>query len=361
MNDKEINTIMGNIQNNLLTFIEKEDDTEENFQDLNKLFDENQITENHYLFNSLLHLITNIGNNSYRCSNFFDKLFKIILLLKTPIKQSFSNSQIFNIFQSNKRLLLFLIEEEMLTIDGYILKRILKDESMKLRYSQYFIPEIGHLIKTRNKNKKEINDEFYIKRRIGENDDYICQLIRKDSIKEFLIYINKNNYSINNKINTSCFETNQLLIEKQVNLIEYAAFFGSIQIFKYLHLNGIDITPSLMSFAIHGKNIEIIHLIEERFTKDISYYDCFKESIKCHHNDFANYFMNNYLDYGKIEKSFDIFINCLKYHNFVFLNTFFISQSSLYYLCIYDYPYFISSLLKGNFIDMNHVRILNIF
>ena len=31
---------------------------------------------------------------------------------------------------------------------------------------------------------------FIEKRRIGENDSYICQLIRQDSIKEFVFYVN---------------------------------------------------------------------------------------------------------------------------------------------------------------------------
>ena len=65
---------------------------------------------------------------------------------------------------------------------------------------------------------------------------------------------------------------------KKVTLIEYAAFF-----------------------AVHGQNAEIIHIIENKVIepqlekKESIYKSCFNESIKCNHNDIANYFFNNYL------------------------------------------------------------------
>ena len=64
-----------------------------------------------------------------------------------------------------------------------------------------------------------------------------CSLIQKDLIEEFTIYMNKNGYSINSTINLSIYETNNLLLKQfGITLIEYAAFFGSIQIFDYLFL-----------------------------------------------------------------------------------------------------------------------------
>ena len=66
----------------------------------------------------------------------------------------------------------------------------------------------------------------------------------------------------------SIFETNSFLLEREeTSLIEYAAFFGSIQIVKYLDLNGVDLSDSLMLFAIHGKNVELNNFLEEKETK----------------------------------------------------------------------------------------------
>ena len=98
--------------------------------------------------------------------------------------------------------------------------------------------------------------------------------------------------------NISIFETNPFLIKRKASLIEYAAFFGSIQIFKYLQLNNVELTPSLWLYAIHCNNPEIIHLLEENHVipEDKSYFECYKESIKCHHNNIANYIKDNLID-----------------------------------------------------------------
>lgn len=50
---------------------------------------------------------------------------------------------------------------------------------------------------------------------------------------------------------SSIFEANSYLIEKKTQtLIEYAAFFGSIQIIKYLHFNNVELDPSLWIYVI---------------------------------------------------------------------------------------------------------------
>ena len=141
---------------------------------------------------------------------------------------------------------------------------------------------------------------FFENREKGENDSYICKLIREDSIDEFIEYVNKSNISLESTINQSIYETNAFLIQKQneyiilrfnqsnsnssITLMEYAAFFGSIQIFQYLKINGVEMNQELWLYSIHGKNAEIIHLIEERHIEptiaDVnSYKECFIESI----------------------------------------------------------------------------------
>ena len=71
------------------------------------------------------------------------------------------------------------------------------------------------------------------KRKSGENDTYICQLIQKDDIDNFISYISQNDILLNSEITESIFETNRFLLKKKPSIIEYASFFGSIQIFKY--------------------------------------------------------------------------------------------------------------------------------
>ena len=63
-----------------------------------------------------------------------------------------------------------------------------------------------------------------------------------------------------NKISSSFYETNSFLLKKKtISLIEYSAFFGSIQIFQFLVFNNVDLNDDLWFYAIHGKNAEIIY------------------------------------------------------------------------------------------------------
>ena len=70
----------------------------------------------------------------------------------------------------------------------------------------------------------------------GENDSYRSSLIRQDLIDDFISHVSRTNISLTSKIEPSIFETNQFLIENKPTLIEYSAFYGSIQICKYLKI-----------------------------------------------------------------------------------------------------------------------------
>ena len=157
------------------------------------------------------------------------------------------------------------------------------------------------------KIKKELPTDFHENRKIGENDYEICKLIRKDLIEDFIVCVNKNCYSVDSTINPSIYETNNFLLKNEnTTLIEYAAFFGSIQIFNYLRNNGAEFDLWLWLYGVHGQNPEIINFLEENKTLPktdeeeeesvkMSFEGIFKESIKCHHIDVANYIQDNYL------------------------------------------------------------------
>lgn len=100
---------------------------------------------------------------------------------------------------------------------------------------------------------KELPEDFFEKRKKGENDGYLCELIRTNQVKEFCIFVNQNILSLDGYNKISIFETNPLLIQSQtVTLIKYASFFGSLDIIKYIKTN-----------AIHNGNAELIRYIED--------------------------------------------------------------------------------------------------
>ena len=377
---------MQKLQENLIQFLDLETDLPEDFNNLSQIFKESKICDDKHEFQSFLHLIVKISKNHHRGFCFFSKIDKILLYFKDRITQYFTNSEIFNIFKGNKRILLFFVENQMMKFDERIIITISRGKYKKAKYPQYFQPELQPFMNEKwfplyfllpsniKQLQRDITESFYELRKIGENDDKICEIIRTDSIDQFITYINKNNIPLDAEIIPSIFETNSFLAKKQVEkdqmkLIEYAAFFGSISIFNYLRLNSAKLTQSLWSFAIHGNNPEIIQLNEDNKIddRDSSYKLYYKESIKCHHNDVADYFLSNFLTNEKVSK-----ILGFKYYNFDFIdddeminfllkgenipstfNDFFVS------LCKYDYFVLVESILenKAIAIDDNSIYI----
>ena len=220
-----------------------------------------------------LRIIKNIGENHHRDQYFNEKMNQILLHYKEQIKQSISNDELFYIFENNKKIVLFLLKNGIIKMTESIYREMMyRIEPNGIRYWHFFIPEIENFnndkrikfckeeLLTENPNFFENYEE---KRQEGENDLYICSLIRQDSVEEFISLINRYNISNSSIIPPSIFETNSFLIEnKNTTLIEYSAFFGSIQIFQYLLLNNVELKPTLWLYAIHSKKGELIHFIE---------------------------------------------------------------------------------------------------
>ena len=50
-------------------------------------------------------------------------------------------------------------------------------------------------------------------------------------------------------------------------LIEYASFFGSIQIIQYLRYSNVQLMRSMWLYVIHSNNVELVHFLEENEIK----------------------------------------------------------------------------------------------
>ena len=362
---------MKTIQSVLLEFLEDESNAEENSENFFKLVSEYHQTEDKYKFKSILRLINAIANNHQRVPNFIFKVERILGQMKQDLQNYFSNSEIFEIFKDNKRILLFLIEEKLITIDKYIFSLITSYEFQSKNYAEYFFPEIKPFLtkenieKYQNENPKlrEISEEFYEKRKEGENDSYLCELIRKNQVKEFGVYVNRNNISLESYIEKSIFETNQLLLENINNkMIEYASFYGSIDIIRYMRFNGnVELTSNMWNYAVHSCNAELIRYLEDNHVSPImnNYERILEESIKCHHNEVSKYIIdylikeedlqddieNNYID--------NFYMYAVEFHNYCFFPTNMHYKCMFLCLCEFDYYTLVKLYLSEGNIDVN--------
>ena len=347
------------IYNNFISFVECENDIDIYYQILIDFLEIHAIQENREDMKLFLRLISKVAKNTFRKSNLFEKIEKIILHFENEIKQTFSNWEIFTIFKKQKRILLFLFEKRIINVDNAIAQYFLQKNDF------YFYHEIKFFIENKKKEiiesklakfEPDILNNYEEKRRVGENDSYICFLIRNDLIDEFITFVNQTNLTLSNSIKPSIFETNSFLLKKkEITLIEYAAFFGSIQIFQYLRLNNIELTSSLWLYSIHGRNGEIIHLLEESHVvpERKSYEKCLEESIKCHHNDIANYIQNNYINSNEEKFNENVLSYSLHYHNYEYFTNDMNNKFIFYYACQYDYLELVKLYINRDELNIN--------
>ena len=379
------------IQESLLEFLEEESNIEENYENFVKVISTHQIQEDKYELKSLIQMINKISENHQRIFNFIEKIERILILLKRSLNKYFTNSEKFELFKGNKRLLLFLIEEKIVTINENIFSLLTSKDNEVMKYIEYFSPEIKEILTDEfittyfnkhnkvkeeeilNKIVKEIGEEFYTKRKNGENNNILCELIREKKTKDFIAYVNLNHIPLESYIEESIFETNSFLIidennkstnNKKVTLIEYAAFFESNEIINYMKKNEVKPTPSMWLYAVHSKNAELIQELEDIrvLPPNLNYESVLKESIKSHHKDVTKYIIYNLIDEEELKdnienKYHNLYEYCFKYYNFCFLPENIKTKYLFFYSCEYDHFALVKLYLKQKNIDINTTNI----
>lgn len=333
-------TILKCIEEKLLEYIENDKD-DENFEKFKNAMINEKIIESEDSFKLILHLISSLSKYHLRTNNFYNKIYTILSTYSSIIR-SISNYEKFIIFQNDPVVLLYLFENKLLIPDQSIQTQM-KDKDyfvqrlvFHFKYQEYFLKEFHSNDPNMKKDYYDYfsNEEYTKMKRTGENSNYICKLIREDLLNEFIEYINKNNIDPNDSIKNDNFETNYYFIRRNYNItstmIEYAAFFGSSKIFKFLYFNKAIISNSIWKYVIHGNNYEIFHFVEEKIKidpKDIYY------ALLFHNYEMAEYFINNY-DVGEYINS--IQRQLMSNYNFKYLNAKYIMKYSKS-LCEFNY------------------------
>lgn len=95
----------------------------------------------------------------------------------------------------------------------------------------------------------------------------------------------------------------------------------------------VESAPSLWLYAIHSHNADLIHILEiknvEKPYKD--YLDIYIESIKCHHNEIAEYIENFYDLKDEAKKRVENISTMFKYHYYAFFPSKIESSDEFFY------------------------------
>lgn len=98
--------------------------------------------------------------------------------------------------------------------------------------------------------------------REGNNENQIAVLIRNDDLDNFIKFVSQNSkFNFNSKIPFSIYDREPIL--QDCTLIQYAAFYSSIKIFKYLLVQKAELKETIYNYAFVGGDLELIHLCED--------------------------------------------------------------------------------------------------
>ena len=171
MNSREYLEKMANIHQNLIEYVDNEDaaNAEDYFIKFKDFISTIKIQENKHEFKSFLYLLIKIVNNHHRIDSFINKIERILSLFKEDIKKNFSNFELFHIFKSNKRILLFLFEEKIMIFDESIAKRIIKGKYLDYKYPQYKFNQKLFNLKKKHGFQNIINWSLIFNKKLGNN------------------------------------------------------------------------------------------------------------------------------------------------------------------------------------------------
>ncbi|OHS94348.1 hypothetical protein TRFO_11210 [Tritrichomonas foetus] len=210
-------------------------------------------------------------------------------------------------------------------------------------------------------NEKEIYQimkESFPPRTVKKPDFRLITIIINDDLDSFQDLVSKEDLNIDSQIYLGKLDT---IFKKECFLIEYAAFYGSIKIVKYLILQGAKLPKKLMEYAVLGNNNEIIHIVEQKIQEKIDQ-TVLLEAIRYHQNELAHYLIENYDIHLNIDslissiKSFNIeffekSLNCITEND---INNIGINKKTCIYLaCKTGQLYILRFLEKIDGIDIN--------
>lgn len=361
--------IMKDLQQHILKYIEEAENEKHNFHNLIHFIDARNIRQNKHIIQALLHLLLKISNNHHRFQGFFHKISQIFIEFSNQIKQFYTNKQLFNTFKSNKQVLYILFGQNLLVPDQSIAAVFMTKKCIREKYPHYFYNNFSKFFK--NKFKREILDiireddpemdnlfpydpRFEENRIHGENPRRLCKLIRDDSLHEFKQYVDSNNLNLFMTIKQSVFETNPFLLSRETTLAEYASFYGSLKILKYLYENQVELTSSLWIYSVHSQNIDVIHFIEQKSfkVKEKVFIYAMLEAVRCLHKNVADYIMDNYIKYHNLHIEGQIALQSIKDFNYEFFPHIF-DFNHFFYLCKRGYFYLVQLILNKHSIELN--------
>ena len=101
------------LQEELITFLDNQNNEEENFTNLMNLIQDQQLQTDKHEMKIFLHIINQISNHHHRYFHFIEKIEKIIKTFQEKIQKEFTKYELFQIFKLNKRFFYISFQKKL--------------------------------------------------------------------------------------------------------------------------------------------------------------------------------------------------------------------------------------------------------
>ena len=315
---------------------------------------EKYIKFNDYLYN----ICDNNNNNAYNKKELMDLMFNNqsdkkhkIYCIDSLFYMLFTRPKKAELFKNMFKDVVSELKEQNNTCFSDILD--------SLNYDQTFIKDILFSLGISTEKPKD----FY------RRENSLLALFPEDSIESTLIEDNvqklkeilltDSDFDINQKVKVRTFavlpslerknpvmtqetslstsQKNAKEINLSVSLLDFCAFYGSNECFKFLQSNGCHFDNNITQFCVAGGNFSIIRNVEQC---GFSFDGCFRTSVQFHRREISEWLLSEY------ECEEFVFTECLKfydYRTFLFMlhngadpNMEHNNQSALYIACQHE-------------------------
>lgn len=222
-------------------------------------------------------------------ASFFNE---IISFLSPSIRKNFTSNEVASIFSKSTKNYIPLFHYGCIDINTVISRSYLSEGIFKMFhiviekqdpiYYQIMLQKGSASLKT-----------FILKK--DTKDRETVTAIQNDNYDHVQTVASRRNLSMSSKIPMASSQINDSIKYswQMPSMIEYAAMQGSLDTFKYLLLNGAEITEGLSNFAVRGGNYEIIHILEREKHVSFGEQDLII-AVKYNRNDLVEYIVNDY-------------------------------------------------------------------
>jgi Pyruvate/2-oxoacid:ferredoxin oxidoreductase delta subunit len=144
-------------------------------------------------------------------------------------------------------------------------------------------------------------------RQFGYSKDSMGFFLKYDKFEELQQLSTFPNFNVSAKIFISPCDLPSGITLEEESLLSVSVFYGSVECFKFLLLNGAEVTSSVCVSAVKGGDLEIIQICE---LEHVDFSDCLQASVAYLRNDVADWLLQNFN-----VNSFQ-YVDCIKCLNF---------------------------------------------